>query len=114
MIVSSGSAVVKAAKESLVITELIRGQALEFIVMLGCGMIVAILYGFYKRYIGAFVKNVVLNFLSEVIFWIFAAVVTCDFLYFCSLGALKIHIMVAFICGVFLWRNFFCDKMKNG
>ncbi|MFV0516722.1 MAG: spore cortex biosynthesis protein YabQ [Aminipila sp.] len=114
MVVSSGAAILNTFKINLVLTDLIKSQVFESLIMLGCGMVVALLYGLFKRRIKAGLKNNIVAAATEIIFWIFAAILTCQFLYYCSYGQLSTHVICSFICGVFLWNLLFYATMCVG
>lgn len=114
MIISSGTSIEKNLISKIIITDMIKEQFFQFIVMMGCGMIIASLYHIFDRYIKKSIKGKIIIGFYEIIFWIFAAVLTCHFLYYCAYGALKIHTICAFICGVFLWKLLFCGRINSG
>lgn len=114
MVVSSGTAIVKEALQKIIITDMIKEQAFQFVVMLGCGMVIASLYHLFDKYLKKSIKGKITGAIYELIFWIFAAVLTCHFLYYCAYGALKIHTICAFICGAFLWKLLFCVRITVG
>ncbi|QAT41778.1 spore cortex biosynthesis protein YabQ [Aminipila luticellarii] len=114
MVVSSGAAILHSFKINLILTDLIKTQIFESLVMLGCGMVVALLYGLFTRHIKVFIKKGFLAAVYEVLFWVFAGIVTCQFLYYCSYGAISIHVICAFVCGVFLWNLLFYATISVG
>ena len=114
MVVTSGTAIIEHVAEKLIITDMIKDQAFQFMVMLGCGMVIASLYRFFNKYIKKSLHGKIIGAICEILFWIFAAILTYHFLYYCAYGALKIHTICAFICGVLLWKLLFCVTMTVG
>ncbi|QHI72206.1 spore cortex biosynthesis protein YabQ [Aminipila terrae] len=114
MVVSSGAAILNSFKLNFVLTDLIKTQIFESLVMLGCGMVIALLYGLFIRHIKLFLKNRVIAATYEILFWIFAGILTCQFLYYCSYGQISVHVICAFVCGVFLWNLLFYATMTVG
>lgn len=114
MVVSSGAAILNSFKINLGITDLVKDQVFETIIMLGCGMVIAVLYGLFTRNIKIYIKNKIVAATYEVIFWIFAGILTCQFLYYCSYGMISVHSICAFVCGVFLWNLLFYATISMG
>ena len=98
----------------MIISDMVKEQAFQFVVMLGCGMVITSLYHIFEKYIRNNIRSKIISAIYEIIFWFFAAVLTCHFLYYCAYGALEIHTICAFICGVFLWKLLFCGRMNVG
>lgn len=98
----------------MIISEMIKEQAFQFVVMFGCGMVITSLYHFFRRFIKKNIRGKIISGIYEIFFWFFAAVLTCHFLYYCAYGALEIHTICAFICGVMLWNLVFCGRMSMG
>ncbi|QIB68032.1 hypothetical protein Ami103574_01335 [Aminipila butyrica] len=114
MVVSSGSAILPHFQLNMQLTDLVRAQLFECGVMLGCGMVVALLYGLFNRNLKVFIKKQVVAAIYEVLFWVFAGILTCQFLYYCAYGAISIHVICAFACGVFLWNLLFYATISMG
>lgn len=85
-------------------------QAKDIIVMLYCGLTIEFFYellsGYRKR------KPCTRTFLcaSEILFWIFAALLASWFLYYCCYGKISLHSIGALVVGMLLWR--FCVGVK--
>lgn len=114
MVVSSGASIINSFKLNLVITNLIKTQIFESLVMFGCGMVIALLYGVFTRHIKIYIKNKIIAATYEVLFWFFSGILTCQFLYYCSYGEINVHSICAFVCGVFLWKFLFYATMSMG
>lgn len=114
MVVSSGAAILNSFKLNLVLTDLIKTQIFESLVMLGCGMVIALLYGLFTKHIKIHMKNRIIAATYEILFWFFAGILTCQFLYYCSYGEISVHVICAFVCGVFLWNLLFYATMSMG
>ncbi|MBE6035892.1 MAG: hypothetical protein E7222_14520 [Clostridiales bacterium] len=114
MVVSSGAAIVSSFKLNFILTDLIQTQIFETMIMLGCGMVIALLYGLFTRHIKIYIKNRIIAAIYEILFWIFAGILTCQFLYYCSYGEISVHVICAFVCGVFLWNLLFYATMSVG
>jgi len=92
---------------SIEITELIKAQAFESLIMFYAGLTVMLFYE-----ICAFVKhktkmrraNAVL---MDLCFWILAAFITGAFLYYCAFGKISVHVICFFSLGAFLWKKLF-------
>lgn len=92
---------------SIAITELIKEQAYECFIMFCAGMAFMLFYQ---------VCSFLLSFIQiakwikaglEIVFWLAAAVMTSQFLYYCSYGSLSVHCICAFAAGVLLWKTCF-------
>lgn len=114
MVVSTGAAILNNFKFNLVLTELIKTQIFETLVMIGCGMVIALLYGLFTRHIKLYIKNTIIAAIYELLFWIFAGILTCQFLYYSSYGQISIHEIGGFVCGVFLWNLLFYATISMG
>lgn len=114
MVVSTGAAVLSNFKMDIVFTELIKAQIFESLVMLGCGMVIALLHGLFTRHMKIYLRGRVIPALFEMAFWIFAGTLGCRFLFYSAYGELSIHVICAFICGVFLWNLLFYATMSVG
>lgn len=114
MVVSSSAAILNSFKLNIILTDLIKTQIFETLVMLGCGMVIALLYGLFTRHIKIFIKNGIIAATYEILFWVFAGILTCQFLYYCSYGEISVHVICAFVCGVFLWNLLFYATISVG
>lgn len=97
---------------SMNVNPLIINQVFEFVIMFAAGATVMI---FHDLFIA--VKNKIrpgnsISFLQDILFWIFAAILTSSFLYYCSFGQLSFHALIAFGFGAVLWKKFFYDTIK--
>jgi len=90
---------------------LIPSQVFDVFVMFYAGMTVMFFYqileGYKKR---RKTTKMFMKATLEIIFWIFAAFITCAFLYYCCYGELSVHSFVALFSGMCLWR--FCVGKK--
>lgn len=86
-------------------SQLIHDQALNFIIMLFCGAAVAISRGLFKLYQSAAKPGRGIAGFQEVIYWIFAALLTSAFLYYANYGAITFHGIAGFTIGAFMWYN---------
>lgn len=97
----------------IVITDLIKDQAVQCLVMASAGIVFSTFYQlcsfFSKR---ATVKKWIRAGL-ELFFWVIAAVMTSQFLYYCAYGSLSFHAAAAFAAGALLWKRLFCDIMAS-
>lgn len=89
---------------------LINRQVFDIFVMFYAGMTVMFFYQLLELYKGKRAKNRFIKTILEIIFWIFASIITCAFLYYCCYGQLSIHSFIALFCGMCLWR--FCVSKK--
>lgn len=93
---------------SIELTTLIREQAGQCLVMAGAGIVFMIFYRFFGILSGrAGLPGWVCGVL-ELVFWLAAAVITFQFLYYCAYGRISVHSICAFAAGVLLWRKCFC------
>ena len=93
---------------NLLINQLIKDQAFEFIIMLWAGMIVMILYDIFMRIKNKTKPRSSVSFIQDILFWVFASLLTSAFLYYCSYGQLSVHGFIAFGVGAILWKRYFC------
>lgn len=96
----------------MVITELIRQQAFETVVMLGGGTALGMLYSL-NRYFREKVRNRYVKETLEIMFFIFSAFFITEFLKYASEGALTFHSFLAMTLGVLLWKRLFYGKIKS-
>lgn len=98
---------------NLAINQLIKDQFFEFFVMLGAGVTIMIFYELFT-----FIKiktkpGKKMTFIQDILFWLFASILTSSFLYYCSFGRLSIHAFIAFGAGAVLWKKFFYGIIKG-
>lgn len=97
----------------MALTDLIKEQAGQCAVMFGAG----IAFMFFYQLCSLASKRIALNkWLRagiELIFWLAAAVMISQFLYYCAYGSLSLHTGVAFGAGALLWKKFFCGIMSS-
>ena len=94
----------------MVLTDLIRTQLYESVIMFACGIGLCIMreaFMILKEHI----KKRYIPF-AETAFWISAAFFTGDFISYASDGALSFHNFSALLLGVLLWHHVFYDKIK--
>ncbi|MBQ2747790.1 MAG: hypothetical protein IJP24_04180 [Firmicutes bacterium] len=96
----------------MVITELIKQQAFETVVMLGGGTALGMLYGL-NRYFRERIKRIYVKDALEIIFFIFSAFFITKYLKYASDGALTFHSFLAMTLGVLLWKRLFYGKIKS-
>jgi hypothetical protein len=94
-----------------VVNPLIIDQSFEFVIMLFAGMTVMLCYELFLRAKRKFKPGNKISFLQDILFWLFAALLTSSFLYYCSFGRLSVHAFAAFGAGVVLWNKFFYGKI---
>lgn len=86
-------------------SQLIHEQALNFIIMLFCGVTIAISRGLFKYYQSETKPSRAIAITQEIIYWIFAALLTSAFLYYANYGAITFHGVAGFTIGAFMWYN---------
>ena len=114
----------------MVLTELIRQQFLESIIMMAGGAALGALYTLHSyvkakiakqegRAAGAAQDTLrekakrrrLLEGAAEIAFFVFAAFFITEYLRYASSGALHFHNFLAMGAGALLWRKLFCDKI---
>ncbi|MDF2654350.1 MAG: hypothetical protein K0R19_824 [Bacillota bacterium] len=98
---------------SAAINPLILDQSFEFVIMLAAGMTIMIFHDLYSKLKIKFQPGNKMSFIQDVLFWLFAALLTCSFLYYCSFGRLSFHALLAFGAGAVLWKKFFCATINS-
>jgi vacuolar-type H+-ATPase subunit I/STV1 len=93
------------------VNPLIIDQSFEFVVMLFAGMTIMLCYGLFIKTKERLKPGGKMSFFQDILFWLFAALLTASFLYYCSFGRLSFHALAAFGAGVVLWNRFFYDKI---
>ena len=93
------------------INPLIINQSFEFVIMLFAGMTIMLSHDIFIRIKGRLKPGRVISFIQDILFWLFAAIVTSSFLYYCSYGRLSVHALIAFAAGAVLWKKFFCGTI---
>lgn len=93
---------------NIVLTQLIKEQAFECLIMLGAGAAAGILYQLCSFLSGRVRINRWIRMGAELIFWLAVAVLFSQFLYYCAYGSLSLHTIAAFGAGVLLWIKIFC------
>jgi spore cortex biosynthesis protein YabQ len=94
-----------------IVNPLIIDQSFEFVIMLFAGMTIMLFYDVFARVKGKFKPGNKMSFIQDILFWMFAALLTSSFLYYCSYGRMSAHAFVAFGAGVVLWKKFFCGTI---
>ena len=118
----------------MIITELIKNQVYECLIMLANGLFI----GFLREIFICVKKSVertcqkeqsdmaastvrkkkrgmaVLSAVSEIAFWILAGIITCAFLYYCCYGQLSFHNLCALCIGALLWKKIFYGIIDTG
>ena len=102
-----------ASLEMNVVNPLIIDQSFEFIIMLFAGMTVMLFFDIFILVKSKLKPRNKISFIQDILFWLFAALLTSSFLYYCSYGRLSFHAFLAFAAGAVLWKKFFCGTMYN-
>ena len=92
----------------IVLTDLIKEQGMQCLIMLGAGLAVGIFYQVCALISRRTRMNKWVRMAAEPVFWLIAAVLFSQFLYYCAYGRLSVHTIAAFGAGVLLWIKFFC------
>lgn len=95
----------------IVLTDLIKEQALQCAVMFGAGIGFMVFYRLCSMASKRITLNKWIRAGIELIFWLTAAVMLSQFLYYCAYGSLSLHTAAAFGAGALLWKKFFCGIM---
>lgn len=89
------------------INQLIKDQIFEFVIMLCAGMAIMLFYDIYNLIKSKTKPRNSISFIQDILFWLFASILTSSFLYYSSFGRLSVHAFIAFVAGVALWKKFF-------
>lgn len=95
-----------------IVNPLIIDQSFEFVIMLFAGMTIMLFYDIFVKVKGRLKPRKGISFVEDILFWLFAALLTSSFLYYCSYGRLSFHALVAFGAGAVLWKKFFCGTIN--
>lgn len=99
---------------NIVLTDLIKEQATECLIMFGAGIAFALFYQTGSLISGRIPISKWIRPGVELLFWLAAALMFSQFLYYCAYGKLSLHTIAAFAAGVLLWMKWFCDIiMRN-
>ena len=90
------------------VTDLIREQSFECMVMAGAGVFVMAMYQLFGITVQLFRPGRRTATVLEPVFWAVAAVAVSYFLYYCAYGRLSFHAVLAFTAGALLWKKIFC------
>ena len=101
----------EAELEKYIVNPLIISQSFEFVIMLFAGMTVMLFYDVYLWANRKLKPGKAISFFQDILFWLFAALLTSSFLYYCSYGRLSFHTFLAFGAGALLWKKFFCGTI---
>jgi spore cortex biosynthesis protein YabQ len=101
----------EAELEKYIVNPLIIDQSFEFVIMLFAGMSVMLLYDVFTKIKEKMKPGNGISFMQDILFWLFAALLTASFLYYSSFGRLSFHAFLAFGAGAVLWRKFFCGTI---
>lgn len=91
----------------MIFTELIREQSFQWAVMFTAGIGVMILYQLFCNTCSLIGLGSAARSITEILFWLAAAVITWQFLYYCAYGRLSFHAAAAFTGGALLWKKCF-------
>ncbi|MDD2189750.1 MAG: spore cortex biosynthesis protein YabQ [Eubacteriales bacterium] len=94
------------------VNPLIIDQSFEFVIMLFAGMTIMLFHDIYIRIRSRLKSGKTMAFIQDILFWLFAAILTSSFLYYCSYGRLSIHALIAFGAGAILWKKFICGTIS--
>lgn len=97
----------------IVITDLIKDQAVQCLVMASAGIVIVTFYQLCSFFSGKATCARWVRVGLELFFWLMAAVMTSQFLYYCAYGSLSVHAIAAFAAGALLWKRMFCDIMAS-
>jgi spore cortex biosynthesis protein YabQ len=100
-----------AELEKNIINPLIIDQSFEFVIMLFAGMTIMLSYDIFIRVKSKLKPGNGISFVQDILFWLFAALLTSAFLYYCSYGRPSFHAFLAFGAGAVLWKKFFCGTI---
>lgn len=89
---------------------LIHRQVYDVFIMFYAGMTVMFCYQLLEFYRNKRPMRKIMYGILEILFWLFAALMTSAFLYYCCYGQLSMHIFIALFMGMGLWR--FCVSKK--
>ena len=95
------------------INPLILNQSFEFVIMLFAGMTIMLFHDLYLLLRNKLKPGKRVSFIQDILFWLFAALLTSSFLYYCSFGRLSIHALLAFGIGAVLWKKYFCGTISS-
>lgn len=93
---------------SLVFTDLIKEQAMQCLIMFGAGIAFMLVYQLCAFLIRPTALREGVRAALEIVFWLAAAVMISQFLYYCAYGRLSVHCVCAFAAGALLWKKCFC------
>jgi hypothetical protein len=94
------------------VNPLIIDQSFEFVIMLFAGMTVMLFHDGFIKLKTKLKPGSRMSFAQDILFWLFAALLTSSFLYYCSFGRVSFHAFLAFITGAVLWKKFFCGTIN--
>lgn len=94
------------------VNPLIIDQSFEFVIMLFAGMTVMLFHDGLIKLKAKLKPGSRMSFIQDILFWLFAALLTSSFLYYCSYGRMSVHAFIAFGAGAVLWKNLFCGTIK--
>lgn len=98
--------------ENNIINPLIIDQSFEFVIMLFAGIAIMLFHDVFIKLKNKFKPGARMSFIQDILFWIFAALLTSSFLYYCSFGRMSIHAFLAFGIGAVLWKKIFCGTIQ--
>lgn len=94
------------------VNPLILDQSFEFVIMLFSGMTIMLFHDIFLRIKRKTKPAKFISFIQDILFWLFAALLTSSFLYYSSYGRLSFHAFLAFGAGAVLWKKFFYDTIN--
>lgn len=95
-------------------TELIKAQLYQCVLMLCCGMATMLVKELINKIKFEAKLSGVKAILLEMAFYIMAAYLFSRFLYACSMGKIVLNCIAFYILGLWLWKKFFYDIISPG
>lgn len=86
-------------------SQLIRDQIYEFIILFYCGIAIVLLRQLFSAYQNRYKPKKGISVFQEMLFWFLSALIVSSCLYYSSYGAVSVHAMAGFTLGALLWYN---------
>ncbi|MEG0829488.1 MAG: spore cortex biosynthesis protein YabQ [Anaerovoracaceae bacterium] len=95
------------------LTALIKSQGFNCLIMFGGGIAIGMFYS-----LCSFISHLINlkgwgKIIAELIFWALAALLSSQFLYYCTYGQFNFHCLCAFLLGPLLWKKLFYGTIKS-
>ena len=91
------------------LTALIREQGYQCLILFGAGIAFMIVWQLCSLVVNKIRFRTWIRVSMELVFWMLAAFMVSEFLYYGTYGEISLHAIAAFAMGVLLWRKFFYD-----